>query len=41
MCELFAMSSSKPTEVSFSLDEFSRHGGLTNLHKDGSGIASL
>ena len=39
MCELFAMSSSKPAEVSFSLDEFSRHGGLTDLHKDGWGIA--
>jgi len=39
MCELFAMSSSKPTEVSFSLDEFSKHGGLTDLHKDGWGIA--
>lgn len=39
MCELFAMSSSIPTEVSFSLDEFSRHGGLTDLHKDGWGIA--
>ncbi len=39
MCELFAMSSSMPTEVSFSLDEFSRHGGLTDLHKDGWGIA--
>jgi len=39
MCELFAMSSSIATEVSFSLDEFSRHGGLTDLHKDGWGIA--
>ena len=39
MCELFAMSSSIPTEVSFSLDEFSKHGGLTDLHKDGWGIA--
>jgi len=39
MCELFAISSSLPTEVSFSLDEFSKHGGLTDLHKDGWGIA--
>ena len=39
MCELFAMSSSLPTEVSFSLDEFSKHGGLTDHHKDGWGIA--
>lgn len=33
------MSSSTPTEVSFSLDEFSKHGGLTDKHKDGWGIA--
>ncbi len=39
MCELFAMCSSISAEVSFSLDEFSKHGGLTNLHKDGWGIA--
>lgn len=39
MCELFTMSSTLPTEASFSLDEFSRHGGLTDLHKDGWGIA--
>ena len=39
MCELFALSSSSPTEVSFSLDEFSKHGGLTNHHRHGWGIA--
>lgn len=39
MCELFAMSSSLPEDVSFSLDVFSKHGGLTDLHKDGWGIA--
>lgn len=39
MCELFTLSSSIPTEVSFSLDEFSKHGGLTDQHKDGWGIA--
>ncbi len=39
MCELFAISSSSPTEVSFSLDEFSKHGGLTNHHRHGWGIA--
>jgi predicted glutamine amidotransferase len=39
MCELFAMSSSSPTNVHFSLEEFSRHGGLTGPHKDGWGIA--
>jgi len=39
MCELFTMSSSTPAEVSFSLDEFSKHGGLTDKHRDGWGIA--
>ncbi len=39
MCELFALSSSSATEVSFSLDEFSKHGGLTNHHRHGWGIA--
>ncbi len=39
MCELFALSSSTSTEVSFSLDEFSKHGGLTNHHRHGWGIA--
>ena len=39
MCELFALSSSVPAEVSFSLQEFSNHGGLTDRHKDGWGIA--
>ncbi len=39
MCELFAMSSRYPADVSFSLESFSRHGGLTAPHKDGWGIA--
>ncbi len=39
MCELFAMSSRLPTTVTFSLDEFSRHGGGTGPHRDGWGIA--
>ncbi len=39
MCELFAISSSKETEISFSLDEFSKHGGLTDHHKHGWGVA--
>ena len=39
MCELFAMSSKLPTTVRLSLEEFSRHGGLTGPHKDGWGIA--
>jgi len=39
MCELFAVSSKVPTNVSFSLDEFSKHGGKTAHHKDGWGLA--
>ncbi|MBI2224824.1 MAG: class II glutamine amidotransferase [Betaproteobacteria bacterium] len=39
MCELFAMSARHPSTVSLSLEEFSRHGGLTGPHKDGWGIA--
>lgn len=38
MCELFAMASRVPANVSLSLEEFSRHGGLTGQHKDGWGI---
>ncbi|MBL4681820.1 MAG: class II glutamine amidotransferase [Pseudomonadales bacterium] len=38
MCELFAMSSRELANASFSLEEFSKHGGLTNHHKDGWGI---
>lgn len=38
MCELFAMSARHPTTISLSLEEFSRHGGLTGPHKDGWGI---
>lgn len=39
MCELFALSSRRPATVRFSLQEFSRHGGLSGSHKDGWGIA--
>ncbi|MFK7815190.1 MAG: class II glutamine amidotransferase [Gammaproteobacteria bacterium] len=39
MCELFAISSNYPTSVTFSLAEFSKHGGLMGPHKDGWGIA--
>ena len=39
MCELFGLSSSMPTTVSFSLEEFARHGGQTGPHRDGWGIA--
>jgi glutamine amidotransferase len=39
MCELFAMSTRYPSTVRLSLEEFSRHGGLSGPHKDGWGIA--
>lgn len=39
MCELFAMSARQPANVRFSLEEFSRHGGLAGPHKDGWGVA--
>lgn len=39
MCELFAMSTRHPSTVALSLEEFSRHGGLSGPHKDGWGIA--
>ncbi len=39
MCELFAMSSRVPTEVRFSLETFSRRGGLSGRNKDGWGLA--
>ena len=39
MCEVFAMSSRYPANISFSLDEFARHGGASAPHKDGWGIA--
>ena len=39
MCELFAMSSRLPATVNLSLGEFAKHGGLTDKHKDGWGIA--
>ncbi|MDP1900659.1 MAG: class II glutamine amidotransferase [Rubrivivax sp.] len=39
MCELFAMSAKYPSTVQLSLEEFSRHGGLSGPHKDGWGIA--
>lgn len=39
MCELFAMSARYPSTVTLSLEEFSRHGGLSGPHKDGWGIA--
>lgn len=41
MCELFAMSSSRPAAITYSMREFSRHGGLTADNADGWGIAYL
>ncbi len=39
MCELFAMSSRKPTPVTYSLEEFSRNGSELRHNRDGWGIA--
>ena len=39
MCELFAMSARQPATVSFSLEKFSQHGGLSGPYQDGWGIA--
>ncbi len=39
MCELFALSSSLPTRLTISLDEFARHAGGVAPHQDGWGIA--
>ncbi|MEJ2189597.1 MAG: class II glutamine amidotransferase [Acidobacteriota bacterium] len=39
MCELFVMSSRLPATVTYSLEEFARHGGGTGPHSDGWGIA--
>ncbi len=38
MCELLAMSSRKPATVTFSLDEFARHGGYAGSNMDGWGV---
>ncbi|MEP3276314.1 MAG: class II glutamine amidotransferase [Stappiaceae bacterium] len=39
MCELFAMSCSRPAAVTYSLKEFARHGGGLYQNKSGWGIA--
>lgn len=39
MCELFAISSSKPASVNYSMHEFAKHGGLTYSNKSGWGIS--
>lgn len=39
MCELFALSASDPVDVKLSLGELARHGGETDHHGDGWGVA--
>ncbi len=39
MCELLGLSARHPATLRYSLEEFSRHGGLSGPHKDGWGIA--
>ena len=39
LCELFALSSQLPTRVTFSLEEFSRHGASNSRLADGWGLA--
>lgn len=41
MCELFALSASKPVEIKLSLAELASHGGATSIHADGWGVAFL
>ncbi|WP_373089614.1 class II glutamine amidotransferase [Sneathiella sp.] len=39
MCELFAVSSPHRVAIDYSLNEFSRHGGLSHLNKSGWGMS--
>lgn len=39
MCELLGLSARHPATLRYSLEEFSRHGGLSGPHKDGWGVA--
>lgn len=39
MCELFALSASVPVDVKLSLGELARHGGGSDHHRDGWGVA--
>ncbi len=39
MCQLFALSSNAPTEVTFAFTGFSARGGATGEHADGFGLA--
>ena len=41
MCELFALSASAPVDIKLSFAELARHGGETNIHADGWGVAFL
>lgn len=41
MCELFAVSASAPVDVKVSLTTLARHGGETDQHRDGWGVAFL
>lgn len=38
MCELFALTSTHPVSISFSLERFAQRGGVTGPHRDGWGI---
>src|SRR5688500_5683143 len=39
MCQLFALNSNSPTEVTFAFTGFSARGGATGEHADGFGLA--
>ena len=41
MCELYGLSSSKAAQIQFSLNEFRQHGGRTDDHVDGWGLAYI
>lgn len=41
MCELFALSATEPVDIKLSLGELARHGGETDIHADGWGVALL
>ena len=41
MCELFALSATEPVNIKLSLTELARHGGDTDIHADGWGVAFL
>lgn len=40
MCELFAMSSARPTGIGFTLERLARRSGLEGPHRDGWGVAA-